>query len=52
MTGNENKSRIYTKDAMKGCYVLVRKTKVLKSQQFQWELRSWLKQEQDIPGCI
>jgi len=54
ITGSENKSRISIKDAMGKCYVLVRKTKqkVLKTQWFQWELRSWLKQEQDIPDCI
>lgn len=54
VTRSENKSRVYIKDAMEGCYVLLRKTrrKVLKTQGFQWELRSWLKQEQDIPDCI
>lgn len=54
VTWNVNKSWIYIKDAMEGCYVLVRKTKkkVLKTQWFQWELRSWLKQKQDILDCI
>lgn len=47
VTGNETKGSICIKDEMQGSYGLVRKTKqnVLKTQWFQWELKSRLKQE-------